>query len=341
MTARKLDALSDDDLLLHADEVVRTGRRSTAQLIKLLIQIEDRRAHLRESYSSLFEFCMRRWSMSEGTAFRHITAARLARKCPRLVEHIASGAIHLSRVVQLRHVLEPGNVDELVELTHGKSKYEVAEMLAGRAARPDVRGTLRKLPSLRTENEMTPADKARIEPHAESRYRMQMTISREVRDRVERALDLMGHANPKRDLAILFERALDRYLAELEKKRLGPTANRTAETTSQETPKKRERSAAETEHDEPSAETRRRVFARDGEQCTFVSRRGRRCTARHLLEVDHIRPRAEGGTNDEDNLRLRCRAHNGLHAEDAFGKDYVQSRIRSRRRAGRTRAAPA
>jgi hypothetical protein len=50
-----------------------------------------------------------------------------------------------------------------------------------------------------------------------------------------------------------------------------------------------------------------------------------------VIELDHITPRARGGADDLDNLRVRCRAHNLQYAEQAFGKDHVARKIRERR----------
>jgi hypothetical protein len=66
------------------------------------------------------------------------------------------------------------------------------------------------------------------------------------------------------------------------------------------------------------------------ERCTFTDAEGNRCTATTWLELDHIVPRARNGTNEPTNLRVRCRAHNLLHAEQTFGKEHVERKIRER-----------
>jgi hypothetical protein len=80
-----------------------------------------------------------------------------------------------------------------------------------------------------------------------------------------------------------------------------------------------------------SRATRRTVFERDGERCTFTDAEGHRCPATTWLELDHVTPRARGGTDAPENLRVRCRAHNLLYAEQVFGKDHVARKIRERR----------
>jgi Holliday junction resolvasome RuvABC DNA-binding subunit len=50
------------------------------------------------------------------------------------------------------------------------------------------------------------------------------------------------------------------------------------------------------------------------------------------LELDHVEPRALGGRDDAENLRVRCRAHNQLAAEQVFGRDHVEQRRRFRQK---------
>ena len=85
----------------------------------------------------------------------------------------------------------------------------------------------------------------------------------------------------------------------------------------------------------------REVFARDGEQCTYVDAEGNRCPARGFLELDHIRAKARGGGDDAMNLRARCRLHNRWHAEQVFGREYIEERIHLRRRTYAPPASPA
>ncbi len=67
-------------------------------------------------------------------------------------------------------------------------------------------------------------------------------------------------------------------------------------------------------------------MTRDGNQCAFVSRDGRRCEERGFLELHHTVPYAAGGEATVDTIELRCRAHNQYEAELDFG-----SSVRRRR----------
>lgn len=83
------------------------------------------------------------------------------------------------------------------------------------------------------------------------------------------------------------------------------------------------------------ARVKRAVWARDGGECTFVSNRGLRCPARHLLEFDHVLPVARGGGASVADIRMRCRAHNQYEAERAFGAAFMRGKREASRR-GRT-----
>jgi 5-methylcytosine-specific restriction endonuclease McrA len=75
------------------------------------------------------------------------------------------------------------------------------------------------------------------------------------------------------------------------------------------------------------ANVRRVVWQRDEGQCTFVSEEGRRCASRHFLQMDHVTPFALGGGAFVSNLRLRCAAHNTLHAEYSFGSARIATAV--------------
>jgi hypothetical protein len=163
------------------------------------------------------------------------------------------------------------------------------------------------------------AARPRVEQLSESRHKVQLTVSTTTRAKIERARDLMKHRNPTGDLEILFDRAMDALLEQLEKERLGKTAR----------PQSKPRPS---QPGHISQATRREVFERDGERCTFVAEDGTRCAERGMLELDHVRARARGGPDDASNLRVRCRGHNQMHAREVFGEAYVARKIHFRQR---------
>jgi len=76
------------------------------------------------------------------------------------------------------------------------------------------------------------------------------------------------------------------------------------------------------------AAVRSAVWLRDEARCTFVDARGVRCRATTALELHHEQPFARGGPATAENLRLRCRAHNELAAEQDFGRNVMLAKKR-------------
>lgn len=74
------------------------------------------------------------------------------------------------------------------------------------------------------------------------------------------------------------------------------------------------------------AEVRRAVIERDGERCTFVDDRGKRCPEKRRLEFDHAEGFARTGRHTVDGLRLRCRPHNQWEAESMYGRAFMEKK---------------
>jgi hypothetical protein len=167
---------------------------------------------------------------------------------------------------------------------------------------------------------------AKLIPLAPARFGLQFTIAQETRDKLRRALELLGHQIPSGDVAQVFDRALDALITQLEKQKFAATSK----------PCERPRPTTRRRH--IPAHVKRHVWRRDGGQCTFVSDTGQRCSARTGLEFDHAEPVARGGRSTAGNLRLRCRVHNAYEAERAFGAAFMDHKRREAARAAGARA---
>jgi 5-methylcytosine-specific restriction endonuclease McrA len=68
----------------------------------------------------------------------------------------------------------------------------------------------------------------------------------------------------------------------------------------------------------------RAVLQKHEGECSYRDpKTGVKCTSRYQIQIDHIRPRALGGTHAPENLRLLCRQHNLYEAERIFGREKV------------------
>jgi 5-methylcytosine-specific restriction endonuclease McrA len=313
-------SLSDQELVSQIASLCLQGKQIVARVIVHLIEVEDRGLDKRSACSSMWAFCIERLHMSEAEARLRISAMKLVRSLPSALAWLERGDVHLSALVQLGPHLTDENVDTMLDEAKGKTRPQLEEMIARRFPRPNA-PTI-EIPvaqSMTLPAAPAPARAARIEPLSATGVLVQMTMSAEGYADLKRAKELLGHSIPDGDTVKVIERALRTLVEDLEKTRRAKASRPRA-------------SVRPSKRGHIPAATRREVFARDGEQCTYFDSDGRRCECRARLELDHIQPRALGGGDEASNLRARCRAHNLHAAEEIFGKEHVASKIYCRQR---------
>jgi 5-methylcytosine-specific restriction endonuclease McrA len=181
------------------------------------------------------------------------------------------------------------------------------------------------------------------------RYKLQLTASQALHDKLEQLQHLLRHQVPGGELATIVERAVDLLLATTLNRRFAQkhaerapqasTSVERAEPAGRVTSRERATpvepagtsKAVAASKDRRKTQSRyvpravvREVYARDEGQCTFVSSNARRCSERGALELHHVIPFGLGGPTTVDNLRIVCRAHNALFAERDFGADHIR-----------------
>ena len=331
MSHRTIDFahVTDEQLLQDIRQLAAREREATAALIASLAELDARRLHVGQGYSSLFVYCTQCLRLSEHAAYGRIEAARAAGRFPIVLELLADGSITLTAVCLLSPHLTAQNHRTVLEAARHKSKREVEQQVAALRPLPDVPSVVRKLPVARlpgppprfgsdsgsTSPSTQAFEHARtapqpqpaiIAPLAPERYKVQLTVSRETHDKLRRVQELVRHNLPNGDPAVIFDRALTLLLEQLEKRKTAATSVQRATSQAHGTSR------------HIAASVKRDVWARDGGQCAYVGADGR-CTERGFLEFHHVVPFAEGGLTTTANLQLRCRAHNAYEAEMHFG----------------------
>jgi len=355
--------LSDGALLVQTDEHLAVDRSNTAELLADLAEIDERRLYDAEGYSCLRSWCVETRRLSLDAASKRIHAARTARQYPTIFEMVADGRLHLSGVLLLAPHLTIGNSHELLAMASNCSKAEIEELIARRfprseslplvtitsgPARDDLNGTAhapRHAEGAMNANEHAPGHvnqpswvesahapghvaplASRTTPMAADRFEIRLTVARSAHEKLRRAQELLSHSIPSGDLAAVFERVLDLAIGRLEKQKFGAT----------DRPQRKARPARSARH--IPASVRRFVFVRDGGRCTFVSDGGHRCEERRFLEFDHVRPLGKDGGSRVENLRLRCRTHNQMEADRAYGRPFMDGKREDARSRGRAEA---
>jgi hypothetical protein len=327
---RQLSNLSDQDLLVQIHVAAQAERHATAHLIAMLMELDSRRLYLGEGFSSLFAYCTDALHLSEPAAYNRIEVTGVVRKFPIILDGLAAGELTLASVRLLAPHLTADNHRNVLTRARHKSKRDVEELVAALHPQPDVPSVIRKLPASRHASATPRLDEpaltvdvdatvgveplrttrpprgTEMTPLAPERYKIQFTVSRETYDKLRHAQDLLRHAVPDGDPALIVDRALTLLVTELERSKSGATNRpRTCPGTSHSV-NKRSRHV-------PAA-VKRVVSQRDGGRCAFVGPAGR-CKATAFLEYHHVVPFAAGGETSAKNLELRCRAHNQYEAD--------------------------
>jgi hypothetical protein len=351
-----LRLLSDHDLVAHLLSLVGRARHVTVLIVAHLAELDTRDIYLREGHSSLFAYCCSVLRLSEHEAYNRIEAARAARRFPLILDLLAEGAVNLTTVRLLAPHLTAENHRSVLDSARGKRKVEVEEIVARVAPRPDVAPSIRKVGAPKPEPSGKPASagptgfldavitsvsaptgpaipsrpaalRPAIAPLSPDRYRIQLTIGGETLEKLRRAQDLLRHAVPSGEEAVVIDRALTALLADLDRKKLAAT----------DRPRPLRRTKLGSRH--MPATVTRTVWRRDESRCAYVGPNGQRCPERAFLELHHKSPYAVGGGPTVENVELRCRRHNGYEARVYFGP--LREYLATGSRPGSSSSAPA
>jgi hypothetical protein len=334
-----LRRLSDAELVARLKDLAARERGVTAALVAHLAELETRSLHLQAGYGSLFVYCRDALQLSEHDSYNRIEVARAARRYPVILERLASGDLNLTTIRLLAPHLTPENHLRVLNEARGKKKSAVEERVARLSPWPDEPVLIRKLPAPRVISVTVPLCSAQPGPGALSsasqssappqaappaspslaprpvavvplspdRYKLQVTIGGETLEKLRLAKDMLRHALPSGDEAVLLDRALTSLLADLARRKFAAT----------DRPRPGNGATPGSRH--IPAEVRRAVWLRDLGRCAFVARDGRRCGERAFLEFHHLRPYAVGGEATVENIQLRCRRHNDYEGKTFFG----------------------
>ena len=103
-----------------------------------LAEVDARKLYRPLGFPSLYRYALEDLGLSEACAGHRITAARLARRFPIVLEHVARGDLHLAGLKVLSPYITDANHCELFDAARGKTRREIEELLAARFPTSDV-----------------------------------------------------------------------------------------------------------------------------------------------------------------------------------------------------------
>ena len=348
------DAILALDAKLRSISVVE--RKNLVSFLRDLDLLDQEHAYVALSFTSTFDYLVRRHHLPEGTAWRRVNAMRLIRRFPVLESALEDGRINTTQLGILAPLFTAENVDELLRRATHLTKAETKELAVSIRPKQVPADGLRRLPTpaprpaypsplpanapggpspvmvLRIPEPTgqpvlvaQPLARSIIEPVAKDRWQWRVGLDGERKAKLDTLRGYLGHKIPDGDPQKIFDQMLDDSL-EKHGKRLGfvePKHPRKPPPPKPPTPGKRA----------PIPRwVRRAVLKRDGYQCTEFGPDGERCPCKDRLELDHRDPANVTGSSTVDDLTTKCRAHNLYRAMRRYGIDYVRRRIEEARR---------
>jgi hypothetical protein len=259
--------------------------------LKVLQAIDCSRAYQELGYPSLFQYAVSGLKLSEGSAYNFITVARKAAQIPELQREITEGSLSVSKARKIVPVLTPENQFDWIarakSLPQRVLEREVARV-APRTATPE-----------------------KVTYVTESRFNLNLGVEETLMQGLQRVQDLESQRTHS---AVTLVAALQAMVA-LYLERNDPVLSRERRSGTLPGTQPVARQAVnfpvlQRQARSPiSAATRHRITLRDGARCTQVEPDGNRCAQRRWLDIHHVNPLSEGGTDALENLVTLCSAH--------------------------------
>ena len=239
----RLEGLSAEELDRSAVKLTLAEDRHVAAVIAHIAEISRRKVDLERGFQNLFDYCVRRLGLSEGSVALRIQVAYVARRFPQALACLAEGKIRLSVLGRLAPHLRAENVEKLLLDCAGMTKRAVEEYLVAWSPKPVFEPSIRKLPvakmSGRSQGEgprstpraeekdgtallvlaqspgpppplaTRPALLSLIEPARSDVYNFRFAAGKGLKEKLVRLAEVLGIENPDRHLAEIVERALD------------------------------------------------------------------------------------------------------------------------------------
>jgi hypothetical protein len=266
-------------------------RKSEADLLLALSEVDQNKVHIHLGYSSLFDYALKALKLSEACAFNLITVSRKSRLIPELKEAVVSGQLSISKARKITPVLTKENsavwIEKAISLPKAKLEKEVAALH----------------PQTLTVEKMHYVSQNRLE--------LKLGLDEKTLKKLKRVQDLLSQKNK---CAASFEEAIE-AMVEVYLERNDPVlkAKRCLKKRSQDPIQKPVPGQMQIPRPLPTR-VKHQVHVRDRHQCTHVDRNGDRCPNQRWLEIHHLKSFAQGGLHEISNLVTLCSAHHAhLH----------------------------
>jgi hypothetical protein len=291
MTIREI---SDEALLKHLEDLIAEEREILVAVLRYLEEVQRRRLYAQLGFDSLFSFAIGRLRLSGDQAQRRIQAMRVMREIPEIEPSLTSGDLSLTNLL-----LADYHIRQEEKIHHScmgrEEKAAVVQLVVGKSKR-EAELALAMISSMEAQPR---PDSERVV--SSDFLELRLTVPLAASSKINALKEALGSKQPSPSLGDLFlllcDLGIERYCPQFQP---APARNSAA---------KRAKSPVY-----------RQVWLRDRGKCS-------NCGTTRFLEVDHILPRALGGDDKLENLRLLCRSCNQRAAINTLGQNRMDKFI--------------
>lgn len=263
-----LKHLADTILISETKRLVREEIEVTSVILHHIKEIERRKIFSDYGYPSMLSYAIKELSYSEGAAQRRLQASRLLKDLPEIEEKICDGTLSLSNLSQAAGFFKK---EEIID---PKKKKEILGKLENKSAREGEKvlfdlGTKKVLPD------------EGVKIVSKDYQQIKVNVSDEIFKKITDVKELLGHHHLDE---LFFKSMAEEALQNITRKRFKLTDKGRVTHSDKRTP---------SNHD------RRETYNNSDKVCE-------KCGGLFLLQEDHIRPYALGGSSRSSNLRLLC-----------------------------------
>ena len=325
-----LKKLSNKELWLNTKNLVQKEKHLTLQVLEHLSEIQSRKLYLQKGFSSLFEYTVKELGYSEGSAYRRIKAMKLCKEVPETKSKIKTGNLNLTTASQIQTFFEKQDKKSKKENSShllcsvssqrrigasfrnstqlNNQKQELIKRVEGRSQKETERLLSEIDPMISRE---------KVRSLGGGQTEIKLVINLDDLKKAETLKNLLSHKNPNMSYTELFsllvQMGIDKY--DYSKKttlKTKPKQKSVPElkNVNKHKHKLNKKPSKQTTRYIPK-EVKKYIWQRDNGRCSYIcSETKRRCTSKHLIQIDHIHPYALGGSSKPQNLRLLCASHN-------------------------------
>ena len=312
-----LKYISNSDLLSRTENLVQTERKIMHLVLTHILEIIDRKLYAELGFNSMFSMMTKKYGYSEPSAIRRIDAAKLLRKIPEVADRLKSGALNLSQAVQLQKCLEieakngdavsESRTHEILDLLENCNSFETKQVLA-------------------QEFDMPLKIQEIVRPQKDESVRLEITFTKEQFEELKKAKSLLSHVAQSGSwvevISMMAKKFNQSKLGKLKSENNFKSENNSKPKKSTSVTEVRDIKSNNVSLPTPvlrrpyiSVSLKRRIYSQAQGCCQYQSPDGNRCGSQFQVQIDHITPVAWGGETLLENMRLLCRTHNLLAAQ--------------------------